>query len=430
MLVRFTPLLWLAAVAAAQSPEQRSQEVLDLLFSGKLEAFYSELSPSIRSMAPFDKFAVQLQPIVALGKPLQCEPATMRTSGIYTVATIRVHWTRTTLDAVVTWIGTTGELAGVNFRQPEMPKWERPAYSDPGTFTALEVTVGDDEWKLPGTLLMPKGAGPFSAVVLVQGSGGQDRDESVRAIKVFRDLAEGLATKGIAVLRYDSRKFVFRARCEADPEFTLTKESVEDAVRAAAVLRRQPGVEPARIFVLGHSLGGYATPRIIAADPKLAGAIVMGGNSRPFGEVIRDQKEWEIGLKPEPTPADRARLDELRKNPEAALATWGAKYVADLRRYDPAAMARTSTIPMLVLQGERDFEITMRDFEGWKAGLAGRKGATLRSYPRLNHLFIAGEGKGTLAEYERPGHVEAEVVGDIAAWILRLKSPDGTRSAK
>ena len=94
-----------------------------------------------------------------------------------------------------------------------------------------------------------------------------------------------------------------------------------------------------------------------------------------------------------------------------------AAYMADLNAYDPAAAARKLTLPMLILQGERDYQVSMKDFAGWKKALDGRQNVRLKSYPALNHLFIAGEGKSTPAEYQKPGHVAAEVIDDIAKWL-------------
>ena len=94
-----------------------------------------------------------------------------------------------------------------------------------------------------------------------------------------------------------------------------------------------------------------------------------------------------------------------------------AHYILDLRGYDPAAEAARLSVPMLILQGERDYQVSMKDFAGWKTALGGRKDVTFKSYPALNHLFETGEGKSTPAEYDKPGHVAAEVVDDTAKWI-------------
>ena len=74
-------------------------------------------------------------------------------------------------------------------------------------------------------------------------------------------------------------------------------------------------------------------------------------------------------------------------------------------------------MPMLILQGERDYQVTMADLEGWRKALSGKSGVTIKSYPTLNHLFMPGEGKSKPSEYEQPGHVADVVVDDIAAWI-------------
>ena len=74
---------------------------------------------------------------------------------------------------------------------------------------------------------------------------------------------------------------------------------------------------------------------------------------------------------------------------------------------------------MLILQGERDYQVTMEDFKRWKAALGGRSDVTLKSYPGLNHLFIAGTSRSTPLEYDQPGHVDERVVEDIAGWIRK-----------
>jgi len=94
-----------------------------------------------------------------------------------------------------------------------------------------------------------------------------------------------------------------------------------------------------------------------------------------------------------------------------------ASYWLDLKGYDPIAVAKKAAVPVLVLQGERDFQTTMKDFTLWKTGLAAVKGSAFHSYPALNHFFVAGEGKSSEAEYRKPGHVAPEVIDEIAKWL-------------
>src|SRR5262249_57372826 len=124
---------------------------------------------------------------------------------------------------------------------------------------------------------MRAGAGPFPGVGLAHGSGPNDRDETIAQNKPFKDLALGLASRGIAVLRYDKRTKVYPAKMAGLAGLTVKDEVVDDAIAAASMLRSQPRIDPARVFVLGHSLGGMLVPRIAAADAKLAGVIVMAG---------------------------------------------------------------------------------------------------------------------------------------------------------
>ena len=94
-----------------------------------------------------------------------------------------------------------------------------------------------------------------------------------------------------------------------------------------------------------------------------------------------------------------------------------ASYWIDLKDYRPADLARGLTMPLLILQGERDYQVTMKDFQNWKDALAGQSNVTMKTYPDLNHLFIAGTGKSTPDEYQTPGNVALAVIQDIAAWI-------------
>jgi fermentation-respiration switch protein FrsA (DUF1100 family) len=406
---------------AQPSPEVRTQQVLSQVLNRQCQPFYDLFAPEMKKAISLETYAGQVDQILqALGKPVSQDPPQLIRVRDAVNVVIPVHWESVTLNFIVSW-NQAGLVQGTWFRAPDpsRPKYQAAPYSNPATFTARDVTVGDDQWKLPGTLVAPNGKGPFPAIVLVHGSGPNDRDESVGGAKVFRDLAEGLATRGIAVLRYDKRNFAHMQECVADPNFTMTKETVVDAVRAAALLRREPGIDPQRVFVLGHSQGGYMMPRIMQADPKLPGVIVLSGNVRKFEEMVVEQSEYLFRLTGDLTAGQRAQLEELKKDPWKIAGSVPEVYRRDLDGYDPVALARSSKIPMLILQGERDYQVTMTDFNLWKSGLAGRPGVTFQSFPKLNHLEIAGEGKSRPAEYEEPGHVAPEVIDAIAKWTLQ-----------
>lgn len=310
-----------------------------------------------------------------------------------------------------------------------------PSYVDATRFTERDVVVGGPDWPLPGTLTMPNGAGPFPAVVLVHGSGPNDRDESYGPNKMFKDIALGLASRGIAVLRYDKRTKVFGAKFVAMPQATVKDEVLDDVAAATALLRNTASINPSRIVVLGHSLGGMLIPRIGSADAKIAGLISMAGATNGLPETILRQNRYFAEADGRVTAEEQKGLDEADALVKAVAALTPADaargtmmqgapaaYWLDLRGYDPPAAAKLLKQPLLILQGERDYQVTMADdFVKWKAALNGKAGVTFHTYPALNHFFLPGVGKSFPAEYNTAGHVPVEVVSDIAAWIAALK---------
>ncbi len=426
---RLVSVLLPVLCALAQSPEERSRQALDLVLGGKYEAFYEMFSPEMKKAILLETYSAQADQILkSLGKPLSIGAAQVRPVGTGTTVILPLRWSTATLNFIVSW-NAAWQVQGTWFQtqQEQKAEYATAPYSNPATFSARDVTVGDDQWKVPGTLLVPKGKGPFAGLVLVHGSGPNDRDETVGGAKVFRDLAEGLASRGIAVLRYDKRTYIHRQDVGNDRNFTMTRETVDDAVRAAALLRTLPEIDKARVFVLGHSQGGYMMPRVMQADPKLAGVVLMAGNVRPLEQLIVEQTEYIFHLNGGLNSTQQAQLDALRRDPWQMIPGVPESYRADLRGYDPVKLAKSSRVPMLVLQGERDYQVTMTDFNLWKTGLAGRAGVTLRSFPKLNHLFAAGEGKSSPQEYQRPAHVDTEAIDAIAGWILQQGTAAGAK---
>ena len=213
------------------------------------------------------------------------------------------------------------------------------------------------------------------------------------------------------------------------PGLTVQDETIDDALTAAALLRETDDIDPQRVFVLGHSLGGYLAPRIAARDGSLAGVIILAGNTRPLEDLTLEQITYLLWLDGALSDDDRAKLDAIAAeveqvntiddlvDPLALYFSIPAGYWVDLRRYDPMVPGPI-TIPLFILQGERDYQVTMVDFAGWQTALAGRDDVTFHTYPDLNHLLMSGEGPSSPAEYEQPGHVSDAVIGDITSWIL------------
>jgi pimeloyl-ACP methyl ester carboxylesterase len=419
----------------ALSPPELGKKALNLLLTEKyteLSGMFSEtFKQSVTLEFLQDRVSAELK---EFGKPQTVGEPVVGTDAANNLVSFPVRFSNTSINIQFT-LTRSGQVAGMYFRPPNKPlpaTWKRPAYSKPELFHDRELTIGTDHWKLGATLTIPIAKGRVPGIVLVHGPGPNDRDESIFAIHIFQDLAEGLASRGYAVLRYDKRTKIYGEEL-SETGYTMEEETVEDAVRAVALLRKQPEIDPNRVYVLGHSLGGYAGPRIAARDHSLAGLIVMAGPARPVEDVAFDQTDYLAHLKGAPNPSEQGRLDQLRAevdkvkklgsggdNPPILLGLPTGWWL-NVKGYDPAAEAKRLGIPMLVLQGERDFQVSMKDFALWKStlGVSGR--VTFRSYPTLNNLFIAGEGKGSPAEYHNPGNVAPEVVDDIANWLSGQK---------
>lgn len=353
----------------------------------------------------------------------------------YKIVIIRCDFQRTIIDVQVVF-NEQGQISGLNFIPTNM-EYHAPDYVNESAFHETEVTIGEGKWALPGTLTMPDGSGPFPGVVLVHGSGPNDRDETIGPNKTFRDLAWGLASMGIAVLRYDKRTFTHTKQFTPDivEKLTANEEVIDDALLAVELMRQTENIDPKKVFMLGHSLGATLAPRIGKQDPEIAGLIIMAGITRSLEDTILDQFTYLYSLEGTMTEEHRAELEVLKEKvarvknieniesiPSNDLPLGiSPSYWKDLHDHKILADAKTLHMPILILQGGRDYQVLeSKDFKGWKDALNHKKNATFKLFPKSNHLFIAGEGKSTPQEYMVEGHVEKEVIDSIAQWIKKI----------
>jgi pimeloyl-ACP methyl ester carboxylesterase len=302
-----------------------------------------------------------------------------------------------------------------------------PAYADTSVFAEDTLTFGAEGWKLTATLSLPKGSARVPVVILVHGSGPNDRDETIGPNKPFRDIAMGLASKGIAVLRYDKRTFLHSSRMTSVP-VTLDNEVIDDALLAIAEMRRHPRIDSSRVYIFGHSLGGMLAPEISSRDGRLAGIILGAAPARPFAIVLSEQLAYLDTLaRASGDTANatlrtaRAKMDTLRSgrlHDTVSVLGVPASYWYSLDSLNAVQVVKEQRSRVLVLQGGRDYQVTMEDYRMWQAALTGTGKGTFHAYPTLNHIFLEGRGRATPSEYQlMSGSVSAELVRHIAEWI-------------
>lgn len=309
----------LASQAAAPAADQKAHAaaILASMAARDFAAIEAQFDDKMKAALPEGRLATIWNGLLAqVGAVKACNSGGARTVAIddkHMVIT-PCEFERATIDLQLAF-DPAGRISGFTMRPAAPPPvaYALPPYADASAYTETDVTTGAPGWPLPGTLTLPNGPGPFPAVVLVHGSGPADRDETVGANKPFKDLAVGLASRGIAVLRYEKRSRAHGPQMAALASMTVKDEVVDDALAAAALLRASPKIDPARVFVLGHSLGGMLVPRIAAGDPNLAGAIVMAGAARPLEQAIVEQTKYLAGADGTVTADEQKQIDDAAK---------------------------------------------------------------------------------------------------------------------
>jgi uncharacterized protein len=419
----FLPLLLSFAHRAEAGP---AQTLWAELKAERFDAAVKMFDGTMRGALPAAKLEKVWRDLVETnGAPRECEAPRSSKVATFEVVVMTCRFDRAALDMKVT-LDAEGRIAGLFFLPASIP-WRAPSYADVNKVRESELQVVTGRWKLPATLSLPAGGGPFPAVVLVHGSGPNDRDETVGEVKPFKDLALGLASKGVAVLRYEKRTRQYgEDLSDQKGLFTVEHETIDDAVSAAELLSKRAEVDPKRVHVLGHSLGATLVPRIAARAASVAGFVMMAALSTPIEDAIVEQLESVARLGGLSGEAAKSQLDQAKEarakvkklsNDDARstelIFSAPPIYWLDLRAHDPLAEVKSVARPILVLQGGKDTQVPPSELERWKSALSGEKRASFKLYPKLDHLFLPG------GESAGAGHVDAQVIEDVAAFVLK-----------
>lgn len=283
---------------------------------------------------------------------------------------------------------------------------------------------------LPGTLLIAKDNNQKKLVILVHGSGANDRDETLGQLKPFKDLAQGLLKAGISTYRYDKRTFV--APKSLPKNFTVDDVVTNDVLNIIHYFNNNDTFQNYKLYVIGHSLGAFMAPRIAKkAKGVVNGVVMMAGPARPIQDLILEQLTYLDSLTPSKELDEK--LKEVKRQihymhgkafnqnspSDSLLSKQQASFWLSFNAYKPLEVIKSINTPFLILQGEKDYQVRMADFNLWKRATKGMSNISFKSYPGLSHLFMQSNGTPSPKDYEGEKHIPSQVINDIASWIKK-----------
>ncbi len=339
------------------------------------------------------------------------------------------------LEATVT-IDNNSLISGfyITPKQAE-DKYIIPEYTDTSKFVEMLIKFGEENFILDGVMSLPVSSKPTPVVILVHGSGPHDMDETIGPNKPFKDLAWGLASNGIACLRYNKRTKQYPEKMLENFENSdIYDEVINDVTYAVNFLNhnyKNYNIDSSKIYIIGHSLGGTLLPRIVQKNQNTAGIISLAGMTRKIENVLLSQYQYLYQVDGELSEDEKTKIEELKNQikkmqspdlnksvPADSLPlNMPANYWLTFREVDPAKEIRGMDKRVLILQGERDYQVTLEDFNIWKDALNDNPKAEFKSYKDLNHLFQIGEGKSKPEEYYKPVKVDGRIIKDVSDWI-------------
>jgi hypothetical protein len=317
-----------------------------------------------------------------------------------------------------------GLLAGLNFGIFTFEK-DTPVLG----LKEIDIEFGTEPWILKGKITTPEEEGKYPLLILVHGSGPNDMNETVGLNTPFKDIGEYLPKKGVAVLRYDKRTYTYGAEMAALKELTVYEETIQDVAEAIKYAKTLDFVDEDNIFVLGHSLGAYLIPRIASETPDAKGYIMAAGMFSTLGDLISYQLDYLALLDGEITQEEQAQIDIMKEqafktlkahlinDDEAVLGAYKAywEYLAD---YNPSEEAKIIEKPVLVIQGERDYQVPVDEYYKIYEEMKDYDNFKFKLYLGVNHILIQGEGTPSPEEYYTQSKVYQPLMDDIADFIV------------
>jgi dienelactone hydrolase len=407
----------------------KANEAIYLLKEERYAGLMMRMDPDMKRllneeklMGLWDGLQMQFGPLKEIGKT----QIITKDSLITTLTPIQFEKQKLGLKLV---FNAKGEIRGIWLDAPT-PQYRPAAYIDATRFYEYKKALLDPLYPAEAVITFPAKGKGFPVVIITGGSGATDKDLSMGPNKMYKDLAWGLAQNGVAVIRYDKRtKDHGAAMYKANKNLTAKEEYIDDLKLAISLVKKYPDLDSTRIFVLGHSEGGYLIPYYESQVKGIAGYVSFAGPYSGLPTLMVEQLQY---LKSHNSPKNAALYDELLRksiyardrltpsSPSDSLPDGlNAAYLLHLESNSPAKLiSKVQNKPLLFIQGGRDYQVRPSEMELWQKALAKNPKAIFELYPKLNHLGLEGEGVSLPEEYNLAGNVPEEVILRIARFVL------------
>ncbi|MES2566002.1 MAG: DUF3887 domain-containing protein [Bacteroidota bacterium] len=417
----------------AQTSEEISASFIKKLESQQFDSCYAMFDTVIANKISVDMLSQMWGSIPRyMGEYKGYTSVTKELKDSFELVFVRCEFEKTKMDLQLVFETPPKKIVGMFFTPPKnKTAYVAPEYVQTNKYYETKIPVKTGTLSLPGALCVPNNIKNPPVVILLAGSGPNDKDESIGPNKPLKDLATGLATNGIATYRYDKRTLTYANEIAKNMNaFGLNEEVIEDAVNAAAMIKKNPDFKNSKIFIVGHSLGAMSAPLIASKSKSVNGIVLLAGNARPLEDLLLEQYNYVFGID-SLDAEEKKEIDTLTKqikilkDPKLLKTATKEQLPLDLpsfywqsfTAYNQLQVAKKLKQPILVIQGERDYQVTMTDFSLWKQNLGTNPKNKFISYSSLNHMLMKGEGKSVPAEYEKQGNVDEQIIKDITEWI-------------
>ncbi|MCR5679986.1 MAG: lysophospholipase [Prevotella sp.] len=386
--------------------ESRAEQLFGYLLRNQSDSLYDALAEKVKPLLKRVQLKDALAQAEALaGKYVKHGPWTSSDVADSRVYQSTVTFKNAELTALI-GLDPGGRMTAIRLMPPMVLTPEVDDMPLPNDAVETDDTVRTSPLiRLPATITLSGRSPQPPMVVMVHGSGALDRNETVMGNQTFRDLARQLADRGISSLRYDKRSFVYPSQ----PVSSMDDETTLDALAAIALARTYSN----KVYLLGHSLGAMMAPVIASRADKgqLSGIIMLAATARPMLDVVNEQLQ-HLASADTTTITTQTDIEQV---------------IGEVRRQSPhyfepqhqVETAQVLSLPILVMQGGRDYQVTMADFQLWQQALGHRSNVTLLSFPDLNHLFLPGTGTSTPQEYLIRQSIPSPVIDAIEHFILQ-----------